>query len=84
MKLQRAKRPIAQTVEALMMNRLAAASRAAIVDSTDPGVPLAKPRVHPRLYAVAALRGLRQIEYEGNVYVLLDSLWVANARLPTN
>jgi hypothetical protein len=64
MKLQRAKRPIAQTVEALMMNRLSAASRAATWYSTGPGVPLAKSRVHPRLYAIAALRGLRQIEYQ--------------------
>jgi len=47
MKFQRAKRPIAQTLESLMMNRLSAASRLQLGFSTDPGVPLAKPRFTP-------------------------------------
>ena len=88
MKFKRAKRAIAQTPQVTVMNRLSPTSRAAILYSTDPGVPLAKPRstpgftlsprsagcnllfhgswgsarkasLHPRLYAVAALRGLQ-------------------------
>ncbi len=59
MKFQRAKRPIVQTLEALMMNRLSAASRAAAWYSLDPGVR-SQSLAHPRLYAIAALRGLRQ------------------------
>ncbi|HYJ87078.1 MAG TPA: hypothetical protein VEW46_13545 [Pyrinomonadaceae bacterium] len=47
MKFQRAKRPIARTVEALMMDRLSAASRAATRVFQDPGVPLAGPRSTP-------------------------------------
>ena len=47
MTFKRAKRAIAQTSQATVMNRLSPASRAAIFYSTDPGVPLAKPRSTP-------------------------------------
>ena len=73
MTFKRAKRAIAQTSQATVMNRLSPASRAAIFYSTDPGVPLAKPRSTQALRR-RPLRGLRHLSINELIQSFLKSL----------
>ena len=67
MKFQRAKRPIAQTVGALMMKSAVGRFAACNLVLHGSWGFARKASLHPRLYAVAALRGLRQIELLRNL-----------------